>query len=395
MSLTQYCVLGLWAAVRAECKVSARTFDKVADFLVSHSNLDGGWTYRVTGPTGAGANDSVDTMTVAAMGTLGIARLLLFSDAPGPSGRRYGVLKKAGANERPNPYAGYSPTISMEEIDASVDGGHQWMQPRGAQIKRSGHRQYYYYTLERTAALVGLPDGWYTSNGDTLLASQHADGSFDGVGGDYGASVGTSFAVLFFMRSTQQILDYGKGIQTGSRDLVEFLNPGSRTKKPIGPLDELLSAMEGQDFSDLDVNTEEVLEKIQFSSREELIGQAEKLRTLVKSPDPSNRQLAYWALSRTGDFDLIPLMLDGLNDPALSVNIEAVAGLRYISRQPRGLGISLTPLSQLPVEANETARRNAADLWRQKASQVWRRWYSQVRSYDDRDGLDEIGLPID
>jgi hypothetical protein len=397
-SLTQYCVLGLWAAVRAECKVSPGAFDKVASFLAKHSNPDGGWTYRVTGPTGQGTSASRPTTTVAAVSSLGIARLLLrFERDDSESPKQFGVLERSDMRPDRSAFKNYSPAVSLEALDASISRGVNWNEVRFSPVPPAAnhmHLLYFYYAIERAAALVEMRDDWYTVYGDGLLTIQHSDGHFDGFS-DYGSAVGTSFAILYYMRSTQQILDYGKGIQVGSRDLVDFLHPKSQSKKEIGPLDDLLAAMEGKDFSELDVNTDDIVEKIQFSSRDELIGQGDKLKTLLKSPDATNRQIAYWALSRTGDFDLVPLMLDGINDPVLSVNVEALTGLRYISRKPDGFKLSLDPLSGLPDDAGDEKRLNAIRVWRDKASRLWRAWYSRVRPYTQRDGLDEIGLPFD
>lgn len=412
VSVSQYGILGLWAAQRSGCRVSPRSFDKVATLLTRSANEDGGWPYRIvpasrqkTTTQPRGVLVSKETMTVAAIGTIGISRLLLFPDKRAAKDnpqasqlRALGVLAESKKDKRPNPFAEYEPTVNREEMQEKIVRGLQWRDVRHKPIPVCDNKLYFYYSLERAAALVGLSDGWFTTFGDALLTLQHTDGHFDGkdnMTDAYGPASGTSFAILYYMRSTQQILDYGKGVQVGSRDLVEFLHPKSRTRKPIGPLDDLLAAMEGQNFADLDVNTDEVVEKIQFSSREELIGQADKLKVLLKSSDPANRQIAYWALSRTGDFDLVPLMLDGLNDPDLNVNIEVVAALRYISRRPKGFNLSLTPLSKLPRDADEQARLNTATVWREKAGMLWRAWYSGVRPYQDRDGLDEIRLPVE
>ena len=43
------------------------------------------------------------------------------------------------------------------------------------------------------------------------------------------------------------------------------------------------------------------------------------------------------------DFELIPLMLKGLRDPNVDVNLQALDALRYISRKPNGFGISDEP----------------------------------------------------
>jgi len=385
-SLTQYAVLGLWAAVRAGCKVPPKTFDKVASYLVTHSNPDGGWTYRITDASGRGSGKwSTDTMTIAAVGSLGVAKSLLFSSSTEQSTPKFGVLERAVEKSKNNGFLNYAPGIREAEIDASVAGGLALLK---SSVRQAVHRQYFYYTLERAAALVGLQDDWYTHYGDVLLSTQRLDGSFDGAL-DYGPAVGTSFAVLYFMRSTQQILDYGLGIQVGGRD-VQSLFDGKREKTELGPLDSLLKAMEGQDFASLDVSTDDLVQKIQFSSRDELVGEADKLRTLLKSPDPTNRQVAYWALGRTCEFDLIPLMLDGLKDPSIDVNVEALAALRYISRKPKGFGLSFDPLESLPESAAEEDRIKAANDWRTKAIKTWQTWYAGVRPYESGDGLDEF-----
>lgn len=109
----------------------------------------------------------------------------------------------------------------------------------------------------------------------------------------------------------------------------------------------------------------------------------------MQSPDAAKRQIAYWALGRTGDFELIPLMLEGLKDPSIDVNVEALAGLRYIARKPRGLGLSFDPLGKLPRNATDKDRVKTANQWREKALKAWQSWYAGVRPYESSDGLDE------
>lgn len=396
VSLIQYCVLALWAAQRAGCRIEPVVFDRAAQFLTENGNSDGGWAYRPGTNMGPEEGQSGHNMTMAAIGTIGISRLILFGveniERPDV---KFGVLERLPGSG--GAVKGGNSTVTLRAMNESINRGLTWNRVRFKAIPDTPHLLYFYYTLERAASLVQLRENWFERYGNALLSLQQPDGSFAGHSSAYGPAVGTSFAVLFFVRSTQQIIDasYGRGVTQGYRDLVTFLQPKGRSDRPIGPLDELLAAMEGQNFADLDVDTDEVVQKIKFSSREELIGEAAKLKILVKSPDAGNRQIAYWALSRTGDFDLIPLMLDGLNDPSINVNVEALSGLRYISRQPKGLGISMDPLAQAPPGADDTARLNAARVWRAKASSVWRAWYSKVRPYSERDGLDELGLPLD
>ena len=393
-SLIQYCVLGLWAAKRAGCRVSPSVFDRTAEFLTEHPNADGGWAYRITGPTGEGTGESTHNMTMAAIGTIGISRLLLFPEKrPDRPKKRFGVLERVDEEDDDTGYSNYKPKVQLGAIEAGIERGQKWNEVRFSRVPPDESKIYFYYTLERAATLTGMQENWFTTYGDGLLTLQHADGYFDVL---YGPAIDTSLAILYYMRSTQQILGYGRGLQTGYRDLQAFIYGDPKAKqKEATPLEQLLEKMADIDVSSINVDTDEVVEKIKFSSREELVGHADKLRTMLKSPDATDRQIAYWALSRTADFDLVPLLLDGLHDPDLNVSIEALTGLRYIARRPKGFNLSLQPLSRLPDDADEAMKLNAAQIWKDKASRVWRQWYSGVRPYAERDGLDEVGLPVD
>ncbi|MCH2203692.1 MAG: hypothetical protein MK102_17120 [Fuerstiella sp.] len=400
VSLTQYCVLGLWAAKRAGCKVNPRAFDKAASYLIEHENPGGGWPYRI--PITGAASPSRISMSVAGLGTIGICRMLLFSGGQNrPNSERINQLERLGVldqvedNDVVSAYDDYTADVSLRSIDETIDRVVAWNAVRFAPVPIPGHKLYFYYSLERAAALVNVRDDWYTAYGDGLLTLQHADGHFEGKSIGYGSAVETSFAILYYTKATDQILNYGKGVLKGGRDLVNLLNP-EQQRKDVLPIAELLTQMERVDFGNLpdDVEIGDVVKTVKFTDRKELIGQAEKLKALVKSPDPANRQIGYWALSRTRDFDLVPLMLNGIQDPNFLVSVEAVSSLRYIARRPNGLGLSLDPLSRLPTDADERTKLNAAQVWKDKASRVWRQWYSGVRPYAQRDGLDEIGLPV-
>ena len=401
--MTQYGMLALWAAQRAGCEVSGETIDDAAGWLIRNSNPDGGWAYRPGHKTGPGMGESTHNMTMAAAGSLSIARMLLHGDRADKNKRneaeaerkKYGVLERDRDEETVEPKAAriedYKSDFSASEFDQRVDRAFDWIESRFQPVSRAAHRIYFYYALERAAVLNGISDDWYTTYGDGLLSLQQDNGGFDT---HSGPEIGSAFAILFLMRSTEQIMQlYGRGRMRGARDLQALLNPDSQRKqKDIGPLDDLLDAIEGQDFASLDISPDDLVEKIQFSSREELVGEAEKLRLLVKHPDAEKRQIAYWALGRTGDFDLIPLMLDGLKDPSIDVNVEALMALRNISRRPHGFGMTLDPLGTLPKDASEETRVAEANKWRSACSRVWRTWYRGVRPYEARDGLDEAEL---
>lgn len=401
VSMTQYGVLALWAAQRANCDVRPDVIEKAAAWLTKNGNGDGGWGYRPGTKSGPGRGSSTHNMTLAAAGTVAIGRTLLYG-RPGDKKEvvqdKFGILKKveteAEKRARANvAFPDYSPGISRNILDSKVQGGIGWNQAHFQPVSQQDHKIYFYYALERASAMAQLPDGWFQAYGNGLVTLQGADGSFK-THNVPGVNVGTSFAILYFVRSTKQILDkqFGTGIMRGGRDLASLYGEKKKEKKDIGPLDALLREMENVDFSSLDdIDTEDFTDKITNTSREELVGQIDLLRKLVEHPEASNRQAAYYALGRTGDFSLIPEILKGLRDPNLDVNVEALNALRYISRKPNGFGLSLNPIAG--AETSDADRKLiVANVWRNKAWNAWASWYRRVRPYNEGGGLDEIEL---
>ncbi len=132
------------------------------------------------------------------------------------------------------------------------------------------------------------------------------------------------------------------------------------------------------------------MESIQYGSKDELVGQVELLKKMLKSPDGEQRAVAYWALGQTGDFGLVQQIIPGLRDPNLTVNSNALQALRYISRKPSGFGLPFDPLDGLQPGASEEQKVAHANQWRTRAYNAWSKWYFQVRPYDERDGLDQL-----
>ena len=398
VSMSQYGVLALWAAKRVGCKVSAGAFDRAATFFLGSRNSDRGWGYRPGTTRGLGGGKTTHNMALAGAGSVAVCRTMLH----GPKGykaqaatedpKKFGVLAKA-VTENPkvsktgSVYPEYNAANSAGNLDSAVDGGISWNNTRP--YVASVHKLYFYYCLERASALADLQEGWYTNYGDVLLKLQTAEGGFKT---NTGEIVGTSFAILYYVRSTQQILDkqYSGGVMMGGRDASELFGD-KKKKKDIGPLDELLAAMENADLDSLDVNADDLVEKIQFGSKEDLIGQIDLLKKLLKHPDATNRQAAFFALGRTGDFSLIPLILKGLRDPNVGVNSEALQALRYISRKPTGFGLKVDPLDG-PKTSSEAQKVVRANAWRTKAYRTWHSWYASVRPYQELDGLDALEL---
>lgn len=401
VSMTQYGVLALWAAKRVDIDVSGTSLDNAAAWLMSKGNGDGGWGYRPGTTQGPGRGDSTHNMTVAAAGTIAVSRTLLHGPKGGIKKKKeslkYGILEKevSEAEKAANSgksFPNYNARTSAGSMDGRIDRAFGWNRARFTPVSRAEHKIYYYYALERAAALADLGDGWFTTYGDGLLTLQSPDGSFPT---HSGANNGTSLAILYFMRSTQQILDkqYGVGIMAGGRNLASLYGEEEK-KKELGPLDELLGELENIDLSKLDnLNTDDIVQKVQFGNKEELVGQVDKLKILVESPKAEHRQAAYYALGRTGDFNLVPEILNGLRDPNLDVGVEAMMALRYIARKPNGFGVSTEPLAG-PRLTSDEQRLIRANNWRDKAHRTWADWYRRVRPYEESDGLDELQLLV-
>ena len=100
-SISQYAMLGLWAAARAGIEVPAAAWDRAAQWHLKTQLSDGGWTYH---PADGGA--AGPTMVAAGFGSLHIARLHLHEGRALPRSRRSGgAALRFGVLERIDPNA--------------------------------------------------------------------------------------------------------------------------------------------------------------------------------------------------------------------------------------------------------------------------------------------------
>lgn len=406
VSMSQYGMLGLWAAQRAGCTVNPQKVELGVSFLLRGGNPDGGWPYRPGTTEGPGGGASTHNMTMAAAGTIMLGRLMLhgLKGAPKPEKEEalFGALEKLDEEEVATPggkaFPGYNAGISASDMDGRANRAFGWNEARFEPVQRTEHNMYFYYALERAATIAELKEvqgqNWYEVYGDGMLTLQAQDGSF---GTHTGPVVGTSFALLYFMRSTKQIIEkqFAGGRQKGDRG-----NPFGKKEVVKEPteLDRLIDDIAKMDFEKLDEAPIEVADEIvrsvtSITDPAELIGQKDKLKSLMEHPNADVRKSVCWALGRTGDFSLIPLMLDGIRDPSIDVNVEAIAALRYIARKPGGFGETLNPLEGLE-KASPEERLKVANEWRQKVLDDWSAWYFAARPYEETDSLDELQVKV-
>lgn len=409
-SVVQYALLGLWAARRSGAEVTPTVWQNSIQWHIANQERDGGFAYCPGTKHGFGAGSSVLNMTINAVGSTYIALMQLTSgklpelknprietpqeEAPADE-RKFGVLEKIDLDKLPGERV-------EEEVRATIPAStsqlitraYNWIVPRfTADNATTGFRSYYYYSLERMGALTDInligDQDWFNECADFLLTKQESNGSWK-MSTHNDERVDTALVVLFLTRSTAKILKktipvdpIGGGLLSGGRGGLD----GSRepgTKKPVGPLDELLAALDSAgDLEVADVQ-EQFVEQVQVGDRQALIGQTDLLIKYLTHVNPEIRRTAVWALGRTDNLSLGRHLIDALDDPDLGVVIEARNALCWLARRPNGLGEAGDPMEALAPDASDEQQAAAITTWRIDLLKRWGRWYLEHRPYSDR-----------
>ena len=409
-SITQYAGLGLWAAERAGLIVPREAWDRAAAWHTGTQLPDGGFAYHPGRQSGPGNGQSTLNMTAGGTGTLALAKIHLYDDRPvptgqsEPAGKKFGVLQKVNTENTPDrKNAPFKRTVSAARIEESIRRGLAWFTERFDPNGPMEHRMYFYYALERTAALndiqkIGDQD-WFEVCAERLQQQQQDNGSWEG---QSGAAVSTSFAVLFLTKSTAKALGRERpdpvqgGLLAGGRGLPNDLRTARleggdvQSTKELTPIDVLLRSLETAKADELPQLQQALVEQVQLGNREELIGQVDRLLKLARHPDVEVRRTSLWALGRSKNLKAVPTLLNGLSDNNVDVMIEAQNALCALSRRPRGVGLPASPFAGLPEDTSPEARTTAAASWREEALRKWKAWYFQIRPYDERDDLQQI-----
>ena len=416
-SITQYSVLGLWAAERAGLQVPTEAWDRLALWHLQSQHPDGGFGYH---PDQTGGGESTATMTAAGTANLLLAHRFLFPSAaePGgaapaetpaaPAGKRFGVLESidvSGAAGAPGAKGGgprAASRLSRTALEQAATRSLAWsashFRPRAA----PSWPLYYLYGIERMAALANTqtlgPVDWYAVGSASLVREQQADGSW--AGDNSGPAASTAFGVLFLVQATGKTLGrivgspLGGGLLAGGRGLPTAATATTaKAAEPAGPLDELLARLDNPAATELPTVQAAVLDAVRFGDRETLIGQRERLRALVMHPEPEVRRTACWALGRGGELADAKLLIGRLSDPDVTVATEANNGLCMLARRPLGLGVPADPLSGAAENASDAAKETAYQTWQKQAVAAWTNWYRRVAPYAERDGLGPLRDP--
>ncbi len=424
-SISQYAMLGLWTSSRVGIDVPLDVWSRAAAWHVRTQRPDGGFSYH---PDAGKGGSSRHTMTVAGTGSLHIAKMHLYAEKSLPRQQRQ---QKQKTSDRPNKFRFLEPIdldtpedsrkpkpsrrpsvakakIPLAPIDKAIFGGLGWLAKNwsiegGELIRGRSHVNYFLYGLERAAALADVEligdHNWYSEGAAHLLQTQAENGSWSS---SSGPAAGTSFGLLFLTRATAKLLNrpirsigVGSGLLAGGRGLpdnllqIQVTGGKVKTRKSLGLFDELLAELENPQSLKIESTQQAILEKVQLGNRKALIGQKMRLVRLVKDPRPEVRRIALWALSRSDDLRLAPLMIAALDDPNLDVMVEARNALCTLSRRPRGFGKPDHPLHGLPEDATESQQKAARKSWRSQVVAKWQEWYLTVRAYDERDDFSD------
>lgn len=405
-SISQYALLGLWEASRCGVVVPTEVWDKAATWHFRTQQRDGGFAYHPN--LNGGGNSSIHSMTAAGIGSLRICRRFLFPYAregvivqspaakKNRSGKRFGFLEpvyredeSAASTEEARAAArnaSYIPQVKLAQLDESVEKAVDWMTTKFTVRNPTGHPIYFLYSLERAAALAEITHfgdhDWYQEGAEHLVANQIPNHGWNDSSGEVPA---TAFGILFLSKATAKMVrqgvtrvEVGAGVLVGGRGLPDQLGSAKLDDGKIkqdqkkAPLEELLAQLENPLLPLLETTQAEIVEQVVIGKREELIGQIDRLKKLARHKDADVRRTAFWALGRSDDLRVAPILIQGLKDSDVDAYVEARNALRCLSRQVEDFGAKEEPL-------------DAATRERELAK--WKDWYKSIRAYDERDDL--------
>lgn len=418
-SITQYAILGLWAADRAGVMIPLEVYEKAADWHFQTQKKGGAYAYHPTN-TNHPENQPNGSMSTAGSGSTGILRNILFKNRPARksqkkigNGPRFGVLEKSNPTpKRPNSRS--IPKPIKPQLDAALEKSYRWLSEnfsKNLTADHKGFRYYYFYTLERTASVnnweVFGDHDWYQEGADLLLPKQAEDGTWSESAQWSSMHLhpsSTCFTLLFLMKATKKLLptggqpaeSLGEGVLAGGRGLpddlkqVDFRNGKLEfTQQEMGSYDQLLAGLSTINLSDESDLVKAPEKKVDLSDPKKLIGNKTLLTSLIKYSDPRVRQVAAWAVGQTDQLDLAGVLIPLLKDDDLAVAIEARLSLCWISRRPNGFNHPSDPLEEYKDSDVIVDENKKAAKWQKEVHKAWRKWYLDTRPYGTRDDFDD------
>ena len=379
-SMTQYGVLCLWTANHNDIPISIGSATAACNWLLRTQAPSGAWGYQGNDPGVGGQPRSLaqseirHSMVAAGLGSLYVLADLLQLAQP----RKQSVNRSTPSVLRKAPERLASPLsdrVDKDSLGTALDLGNAWFDKHFT-YENTPYPYYYMYALERYRAfqeiVTGQPQNepsWYNAGVQFLRREQKENGGWNQ---DITEEVDTAFALLFLQRSTRMKLDNnrfdgtllaGKALPEGPWEVGE--DGRIEVKKIISDTEQILERLETD--ADLEWSSEQAVE-IQLSDDiVERAAQLTRLERLVRAGKFQPRFVAVKTLSRIRDLDRVPALIYALSDPDPRIIQQSRTGLRFISRNFNGFGLSDEP--------TETEKQEAISHWKQ--------WYLSVQPEGD------------
>jgi hypothetical protein len=383
-SISQYAVLGLWEADNAGARVPPDVWDRAARWYLSVQSSEGSWTYH----RDAGGQETI-AMTAAGTGSLLICQRQL-GKARQKAEALSPLLTPLGDSEQVRSFTG---GISSAALEQAIRRGLAWIGSHfttGDNAVVGPSAYYALYGIERIGALADRESlgrvNWYEVGRTFIYQTQQGNGSWNS---SFGVEPNTVWAILFITKSTAKTLQrieikrLGAGTLLGGRglpsDLTSLTVAGGRIiSRPMnGAVEGMLAVLEDPRTQNADAALAGLVNRYQAEGPEALRPHKDRFRKLLTDRDPGLRRIAAWALGRTGDLDVVPVLIDALTDPDQDVVDTARLGLQLLSRKMESLG---PPSPSTPDQRAEAARR-------------WRGWYQAIRPLGEEDDSGERRAP--
>jgi hypothetical protein len=367
-SMTQYAVYGLWNAGRTGVLVDDRVWAQAIDWLIRTQDPGGGWGYQGNDPGGAALVRQQEIRRSISEGAL--ASLYL-------GGERFGLWRFGETTEpevapQLRPVAARDlvrrkPPFDAARCRAAVAAGCRWDDASQEPIY-PGFPCYHLYTIERYRTFRGAAEKsndekWYDDGVAYLLKTQRPSGEWATPEGPVPA---TGFAALFMLRATRKAIEpvprIGGGTLVGGRGLPTVAAEPNRgrpataaaAQAPVADLAALARRLSDPRFLAA-LSTAETQTPVADVPPPDAL--RKQLIALARSESAAEQAAALTALSRTGELDHVPLLIEALVDPRPQVHQAAIDGLRYLARESDEIGRRLPP--DEPSRAAEAAKRRA------------------------------------
>ena len=388
ISQTQYCVLAMWTMDQADFDVPKASMGRAVEYLLRVQDPSGRFGYKGNDSGAIGRRVAQDNMQSHSLTTAGAGSILIGGDFFG--------FWRSGKAMKPE-IEGLPPALEeVEDVEEMrrrretfqvpddtlleyVNLTERFMQTTPYRMPNGRSWHYYYiYTLERYKSFLEVARGaqekepaWYNEVVEMLRAKQDGDGGWGNYDTDRqntDASISTSFAVLFLIRSTKKAIgDIGEGLLAGGYglpdDLTNIRVEGTQIKPPASQVavNDLLGLLEKDVSGKLDGNSIPQNLKLAKDPKERKQQLARLERVIRGSESYKSRQVAMRLLAQSDELSAVPTLIYGLTDPDKTAKRYARDGLRFISRRFTGFGLSADPE---PSEVN-------------RAVDDWKDWYLQ------------------